>query len=81
VVGVPVTQALANLAEAGITNVDVVAAEEGRPGFVVDVEPNEGASISSNEPVTLFVGPLRGNEGDGGNKGGGNGKGKGGGDD
>jgi hypothetical protein len=77
-----VTRALAKLTAAGITNVDVVAAEEGPRGVVVDVEPNEGASVSSDEPVTLFVGPLRGNDDgdDEGNKGG-KGKGKGGGGD
>ena len=74
VIGLPVAQALNELAAAGITNVELKAAEEGRRGVVVDVQPGEGETVSANDPVTLFVGPGSGqDEG----KGGGNGKGKG----
>jgi serine/threonine-protein kinase len=60
VVGLRLSQALAELAGAGITNVDVQAADEGRPGRVVDVQPGEGETVSEDDPVTLFVGPPRG---------------------
>lgn len=76
VVGLRVDDAVARLRAAGIgaANIDVALAEEGDPGIVVDVQPNQGATVSKEKTVTLFIGPPGG--GDGGGKKDGHGKDK-----
>ena len=76
VVGLRVDDAVARLRAAGIgaANIDVALADEGDPGTVVDVQPNQGATVSKEKTVTLFIGPPGG--GDGGGKKDGHGKDK-----
>ncbi|MFN2590423.1 MAG: protein kinase, partial [Actinomycetota bacterium] len=71
VVGLRLGDAVDQLTDAGFVRVRVVNAEEGDPGIVVAVEPSEGATVSLDQTVTLFVGPPDENRGEG------NGKGKG----
>jgi eukaryotic-like serine/threonine-protein kinase len=71
VIGLGLNDAVRELAAVGIKKVEIEAAP-GERGVVLDVEPAEGSTLESDEPVTLIVG--NGEEGDEGN---GNGKGKG----
>jgi hypothetical protein len=78
VVGLPLGDALRELAAAGIDQVEVEATP-GERGVVIDVDPAEGSTLTEDEPVTLFVGngEEEGGNGDDHGKGKGKGNGKG----
>jgi eukaryotic-like serine/threonine-protein kinase len=76
VVGLALDDALRELAAAGIDQAQVEATP-GERGIVIDVDPEEGSTLTEGEPVTLFVGNGEEEGENGGGQGNGKGKGKG----